>query len=89
MERKELIKLASEAGFGKLLTGDGLPTMWHGSDLEMLERFAELVAAAEREACAVACDEIAADYAAVGPCAYEWMEQGAQSCAAAIRERSN
>lgn len=26
--------------------------MWHGSDLGMLERFAELVASAEREACA-------------------------------------
>ena len=49
MERRALIELASEAGFGKLLSGDGLPTMWHGSDLKMLERFADLVATAERE----------------------------------------
>lgn len=47
MERKDLIAMASEAGFGKLLTGDGLPTMWHGTDLEMLDRFAKLVYSAE------------------------------------------
>ena len=64
MERKDLINLASESGFGKLLTGDGLPTMWHGTDLGMLERFADLVAAAERDACKEACRKIAAQYPA-------------------------
>lgn len=55
MERKDLIFMASEAGFGKLLTGDGLPSMWHGADLEMLERFAELVADHERVAAELRC----------------------------------
>lgn len=49
MQRKDTIRLASEAGFGRLLSGDGLPTMWHGADLEMLERFANLVLAAGGE----------------------------------------
>lgn len=62
MERKDLIFMASEAGFGKLLTGDDLPSMWHGADLGMLERFAELVADHEREGCKEVCRKIAAQY---------------------------
>ena len=41
-----------------MLTGDGLPTMWCGYSLETIERFAQLVQAAEREACAKECEAI-------------------------------
>jgi hypothetical protein len=43
-------------------------------NLENLERFAALVAAAEREACAKVCDG--------------WMHANGNDCAAAIRARS-
>ena len=82
MERKDLIFMASEAGFGKLLTGDGLPTMWHWADLGMLERFAELVSAAEREACAKVCDDTAEHYGQDGG-------HVADHCSLTIRARSN
>ena len=44
---------------------------------EFLERFAALVAAAEREACAKVCDDLVLH------------QYSASGCAAAIRERSN
>ena len=52
MNREEIIKLAREAGM----------TVCRDEWVfgEMLERFAALVAAAEREACAKVCDELAA-----------------------------
>ena len=55
MTREDIIKLAREAGFEQL-----------GPDIEdwvcfteEIERFAALVAAAERQACAKECDELA------------------------------
>ena len=50
IDRDYIIKLARECGFDPR---DAL-------DMQRLERFAALVAAAEREACAKACDEAAA-----------------------------
>ena len=44
MTRENIIKLARDAGFN--------PANYMGSNLEIFERFAALVAAAEREACA-------------------------------------
>jgi hypothetical protein len=68
MNKDDIIKLAQEAGFGGFLEPN-----W---DLrEELERFADLVAAAEREACAKVCEEWGA-----------WNNV-AQDCAAAIRAR--
>lgn len=49
MTRDDIIRLAHEAGFGSLMDAWPLP----------LERFAALVAAAEREACAKRCEEVA------------------------------
>jgi hypothetical protein len=46
MNRDDIIRMAREAGF------DVAPDEWH-----WLERFAALVAAAEREACAKVCEE--------------------------------
>ena len=48
MTKDDIIKLALEAGFE-------LP--WSMKDQEKLEAFANLVAAAEREACAKVCDD--------------------------------
>lgn len=53
MTHDDIIRMAQAAGFGTLLTGNGLPTMWHGQDLSMLEKFAELVAAEERKSIAI------------------------------------
>jgi len=46
--------MAKEAGFDKNSLGT---TFTHGKLDESLERFAELVAAAEREACAKVCEQ--------------------------------
>ena len=66
MTRDDITRIAREAGF---VGFDG--------DNGSLRRFTALVAAAEREACARLCDEIAANYN--NPTALE--------CAAAIRAR--
>jgi hypothetical protein len=47
MARDDIIKMAREAGFN--------PVSYMGANLESFERFAALVAAAEREACASIC----------------------------------
>ena len=68
MTRDDIIRMAREVGF---------------DDFEqdyMLERFAALVAAAEREACARVCDTHTVDDVLVGVGI-------AQSCAAIIRAR--
>jgi len=51
----DIISIAKEAGFDKNSLGT---TFTHGKLDESLERFAELVAAAEREACAKLMDEM-------------------------------
>ena len=53
MTKDDIIRMAREAGLyvdedGEILEGDG----WHTQTI-FIERFAEIVAAAEREACAV------------------------------------
>ena len=50
MNREDIIKLAREAGFAY---------SWSEAAGEALERFAALVAAAEREACAELCERMA------------------------------
>lgn len=44
--REQVVEWAAQSGFGKLLKGDGLPTMWWGQPLELLDRFAALAYAA-------------------------------------------
>jgi hypothetical protein len=65
MTKEDIIRMAREAGG----TISELTMMWS------LERFAKIVAAAEREACADICDSEAS------------IEGIAQKCAAAIRAR--
>lgn len=73
MTREDIIRMARECG------------NWSGQAVEMndvgLERFAKLVAAAERSACAQVCDEIANKPSNV-------VLGVALDCAAAIRARS-
>ena len=65
MNRDDIIRMARESG----LTINDRPMLG-------VEHFANLVAAAEREACALVCDEVDR----------RWINQ-AEKCAAAIRAR--
>ena len=58
MDREDIIRMAGGAGFAP---PDGSFITWGASD-EQLERFAALVAAAEREACAKVCEELVPTY---------------------------
>jgi hypothetical protein len=64
MTRDDIIKMAREAGFN--------PVSYTGANLELFERFAALVAAHEREACAMEADYEAARWPYApecrGPC---------------------
>ena len=79
MNRDDITRMAREAGISK--PWDQEPIKW-----ETLERFAELVAATEREACAALCFQMwdkwmnSADKS-------EFTRPDAEDCAAAIRAR--
>jgi Tat protein secretion system quality control protein TatD with DNase activity len=79
MTRDDIIKMAREAGFN--------PVSYTGANLELFERFAALVATAEREACAKVCEGLGVHPALNvfngGP---DWYKHG-KDCAAAIRAR--
>ncbi len=72
MTRDDVIRMAREAGAGNL-HGE-----WSLFGHVALERFAALVAAAEREACAKVCEEVAD---------IDWYWDGAMPCVKAIRAR--
>ena len=74
MNRDDIIKMAEEASGGRQPDGWGVML-----DHEQLERFANLVAAAEREACAAVCDKLGDEYADANPadCAFAIRERGA------------
>ena len=74
MDREDIIRMAGGAGFA---SPDGSFITWDASD-EQLERFAALVAAAEREACA----KVVEDYCGA------WDDKG-YALATAIRARGN
>ena len=83
MTRDDIIKMAREAGFN--------PVSYTGANLELFERFVTLVAAAEREACAEACEEVESRAEELwDKFAYpedQGMASGARQCATAIRAR--
>ena len=78
MDREEIIRMAREAGFEVYGTDVWITDGWW---LEELERFAALVAAAERRACAEVCDVLA-----VHP---EYASDITKVAAQAIRARGN
>jgi hypothetical protein len=73
MNRDDIIRMAREAGFSE----------WAVQTPKDLERFAALVAAAEREACAEVCEEIPLD---ANPIALTHLPT-IERCSAAIRAR--
>jgi hypothetical protein len=83
MTHEEIIRMAREAGFSER---DAMGrTAFLGNSYD-IERFAALVAAAEREACAKVCDEkVDAEYA-TGKVDHNEMAW-TQACAIAIRAR--
>lgn len=77
MNREQIIRMAREAGFDPHDMSDDF-----SCNLVDIERFAALVAAAEREACAKACDEREEIF-------QKYYTKGLPAlCAAAIRARS-
>ncbi len=87
MTRDEIIKMAREADLIDFRDAEDDP---HTAQMvEFLQRFATLVAAAEREACAKVCEERAAYYDQGDDDGPESRRgRSAKSCAAAIRTRS-
>lgn len=47
--RGMVLEWSEEVGFGRLMKGGGLPTMWHGQPIELLEGLAALAYAAGME----------------------------------------
>ena len=80
MNREDIIRMAREAGFG----GGGFVMPTHAGHItHELERFATLVASAEREACAKVCEEMRI-YVGRNNAV---TQSSAQDCATAIRAR--
>jgi subtilisin-like proprotein convertase family protein len=93
MTPEDIIRLAREA-HRRVVTDDypGHTGQLDAWTLALLERFAALVAAAEREACAKVCDDISEEYCQREgkrlPSLRTDAESGAGDCAEAIRARS-
>jgi hypothetical protein len=79
MNREDIIRMARGAGFEQNSLG---MTYTSGTLPELLERFAALIAAAEREACAKVCEILGAEDDSF----YAEFSR-AKDCAAAIRAR--
>jgi len=76
MDRNDIVRMAREAGFDPHDMSDDFTC-----NLRDIERLANLVAAAEREACAKLCES------AIQQCIDEYND-ACQDCANAIRARS-
>lgn len=59
MNRDDVIRMAREAGIDADANHKAVKALGHSVPLPWLERFAALVAAAERDACAKVCEEMA------------------------------
>jgi hypothetical protein len=82
MTQDEIIEMAKEARIHR-------DDSWRFEMLQeknALEAFAQLVAAKEREACAKVCDSFYESWINIHG-RYEFMGEGAQECAEAIRAR--
>jgi len=88
MDKEEIIRMAREAGCKPFRSPEHWDDVQVFATPDVLERFAALVAAAEREACARVCEGLGVHPALNvfngGP---EWYKHG-KDCAAAIRARS-
>ena len=86
MNREDVIRMAREAGIDADANPKAVKALGHSVPLPWLERFAALVAAAERDACAIACEVHATSVIHDGK-QPAWAI--ANECAAAIRARGN
>lgn len=88
MNRDDIIRMAREVDLHERVK-DGVGYVVRIPNLEKLERFAALVAAAEREACAKLCEkeqfELTQDVA--GKNGLQHFDAGCRSCAEMIRAR--
>lgn len=84
MNRDDIIRMVKEAGFMKYFI-DPEPPDWITDNCE---RFAALVAAAEREACARVCEGQGVGQRALEHYAALTYSGSAHDCAAAIRARN-
>ena len=89
MTKDDIMKLALESGFAKIL--DEHASEYRNFTFELsqdhypeLERFVNLIAAVEREACEMAVEDIARKYQKLHDAS---LENIADECAAAIRAR--
>ena len=80
MDREQIIRMAREAGCKPFRSPEHWDDVQVFATPDVLERFAALVAAHEREACAKVCEDIDTEY--------EGEDVLATWCAAAIRARS-
>ena len=90
MNRDDIIRMAKEAGFNQILATNAGADVWidDGFYVEEMERFAALVAAAEREACAVVCERLPETFKiAADEFGYKAEAPTAENYAAAIRTR--
>ena len=78
----EIIRMAREAGIGGISEHYGF-VPFNSFGAKELERFAALVAAHEREACAKVCEELRSGYTTLQ------ADIAATQCAAAIRARGD
>ena len=91
MNREDIIRMAKEVGFEVLLPSEevfGRGGVYTGSDDEIskyLERFAALVASAERSACAKVLEEAAQAAKDVDPQGFVWI--AIKTSAEGIRKR--
>jgi len=91
MTRDDIARMAKEAGFQTDVCLSGAD-VWidDGYYVEELTRFAALVAAAEREACAVVCERLPETFKiAADEFGYKAEVPTAENYAAAIRARSD
>ena len=92
MNRDDIIRMAKEAGFNQILATNAGADVWidDGFYVEEMERFAALVAAAEREACAEVCERLPETFKiAADEFDYQAEMPTAENYAAAIRTRSD
>ena len=83
MNRDDIIRMAHEAGLHIATDHDWMPII----ALAYAQKFAELVAAAEREACAKVCMDKWMEWMDASPDKRLDMRNDAEDCAFAIRQR--
>jgi hypothetical protein len=91
MTRDDILRMAREANIlGPLGYDNPYMNNWRDDVVRELERFAALVAAAEREACARACERVEVNWRKSWHSGSEKFAADAASyCATAIRARGN